>query len=427
MDAFQTKPIKAWSITLIGALFFFYAFLQVNMMTPLSNPLMKHFGATPKEIGILSAWFFWANIMFIIPAGLLLDRFPIRLLMIINMILAILGTAIFAFSETISMASVGRFLTGIMMSFGLIIVLKLASLWIPSQKMALASSLIITIGTFGGMVSQTPIAALIQAFGWQFTLIMVALFGILITLILSIFIKEPKKHEGEIKQGQKLSIWKSLFLVFRLPQNWICGFFICLVNLPLAILGAFFGATYLIQIYNFSIVQASSIVSMLFLGMIIGSPFFGWLSDFMKVRKLPMLIGSILCLIFMLMVLFAFHNIMILHFLFFAVGFTSASQVLGYPVITESNHYEISGSALSLAAFIIMGVGYGLSIPFVGFLLNYMWEGKIIEGIQTYSIEAYRHAFLTIPIGILIAIFLLFFMKETRCQSIVKNFNEKKK
>ncbi|MBI5345926.1 MAG: MFS transporter [Chlamydiae bacterium] len=412
---------KAWTITLVGALFFFYSFIQVNMMAPLHGPLMKFFGASPKDIGMLSAWFFWANIIFIFPAGLILDRFPIRFLMIINMLLAVLGTTVFAFADTLAQAAVGRFLSGIMMSFGLIICLKLASIWLPPQRMALASSLIIAIGTFGGIASQAPLAFSIEAFGWRGALSIVALLGIAIGAILWFVIKEPTLREKEMVQGQKINIFKSLWLVFKQKQNWICGFFIALLNLPFAILAALFGATYLMQAYQISLVEASSTISMLFFGMLFGSPFWGWLSDFLKQRKKPMYIGGILCLILMLIVLYGSDfSLLMLHGLFFAVGFTSSSQVLGYPVITESNPSAVSGTALSLAAFLIMGGGYGLGLPFVGELLNQKWEGKIIDGIQNYSIEAYRSAFLVIPIGIILSIIFVYFMKETKCQSIVK-------
>ena len=95
------KDLKAWAITLVGSLYFFYAFFQANLMTPLNEALARYFGASSADIGLVSAWYFYANIIFIIPAGLLLDRFSIRILMAINMLIAIAGTILFAFSSAI--------------------------------------------------------------------------------------------------------------------------------------------------------------------------------------------------------------------------------------------------------------------------------------------------------------------------------------
>jgi MFS family permease len=411
---------KGWLISLIGALFFFYAFFQANLMTSLNGALAKYFGASSADIGMVSAWFFYANVLLIIPAGLLLDRFSLKILMGINMLIAISGTIFFAFSESFFMIGFGRFLSGIMMAFGLIICLKLASLWLPSHKMALASSLIVTIGMLGAIVSQAPMIFLIDTMGWQGALLMGAILGLIIGIILWFVVIDPRRTKDKIVEVKSIPVLKSLLLVVKQPQNWFCGFYICLLNLPVAIFGALFGITYLVQVYNLAPIQASSVISMLFFGMIVGSPFFGWFSDFIRIRKLPMLIGSIICLIFILIVLYVHPiNFFALHVLLFLIGFTSAAQVLGYPVISESNSTAISGTALSLASFIIMGGGYGLGLPFVGKLLHLAWDGKIVDGMHVYSLAAYHKAFLIIPIGIIISVVMLFFMKETKCQSIV--------
>ncbi|KPK32709.1 MAG: hypothetical protein AMS24_03395 [Chlamydiae bacterium SM23_39] len=400
---------KGWIIALTGSLFFFYAFFQANIMTPLNESIVREFKSTSLSVSILSAWYFYANIIFIIPAGLALDRFSVKKLMMLGFFLAIIGTIIFASAQNIYVASIGRFFCGIMMAFGLVACLKLASLWIPSNKMAIASSLIVTIGMLGGIFSQTPISILLKYFGWRSSLYIISFFGIFLAIILFFVIKEPKLEKKKID----ITIFKSLKEVFLKKQNWYSGFFICLTNLPVAILGALFGTVYLVKAYNISDVEASKIVSMLFLGMLVGSPFFGWFSDIIKLRKIPIYLGAISCLILMIFILYSFNlNLTTLYIVFFCLGFTSASQILGYPVISESNPPEISGAALSFAAFIIMGVGYGLGLPFVGWLI----DRGISSGID--PLQAYVKSFLVIPLGIVIALIMGMLIKETRCSVI---------
>jgi MFS family permease len=411
---------KGWVVSLTGALFFFYAFIQANVMTPLNSELLREFGAGISAISLLSAWYFYANIIFIIPAGLLLDRFPVRKLMIIGIFFAIFGTLLFAFANNLFIASLGRFFCGIMMSFGLISCLKLASLWLPPNRMALASSLIITIGMIGGVFAQRPMAMLVENFGWRKALFLLAILGVVIALILWFVVKD-RKGEKESRKALDEGILKSLKEVFKCSQNWYCGFFTSLLNLPVAILGALFGITYLTQARSIGYLRASTIVSMLFFGMILGSPFFGWLSDYLKKRKLPMYLGSVCCLVSVLVLLLQENlNIGFIYFLFFATGFTSASQVLGYPVISESNPVKTTGTALSLAALIIMGLGYGVGLPFIGWLLDVMFKGRVVDGVNFYSYATYQKAFLAIPIGIAIGIVMVFLMKETNCKSITK-------
>ncbi len=398
----------AWFVTLIGSLFFLYAFFQCNLMTPLQHSLMSFFNVDTAVIGLISACFFYGNVAFLIPAGLILDRYPVRYVMLGGMVLAISGSVIFAFSTNVFSASIGRFLSGMMMSFGLITCIKLASLWLSSNKMALASSIIVTIGMLGGLASQTPMTILTKTYGWQHAVFIIALLGVVVGFILFIFVKDPKTHLNPSKK-EKVSIKACLSEVLKNPQNWFAGFFTCLLNFPISIFGALFGITYIMGVYQFSAVEASSIVSMLFVGMIFGAPFFGWFSDKIGSRKTPMLIGSFLCLIFVsILIVFTHFSMSFLYALFFIVGFTSGAQVLGYTIVSESNPFSISGTALSFAAMIIMGVGYGLALPFVGLLLKIFSNNEMQLNLTTF-----RMAFSTLPIAIFISFILALLTKET--------------
>ncbi|HRW58522.1 MAG TPA: MFS transporter [Chlamydiales bacterium] len=398
---------KGWIVTLAGALFFFYAFVQANMMTALSPYLQKAFGATVQDMGFLSGCFFYSNVIFLIPAGLILDRVSIKKIFFFNLLIAAFGTLLFAMTTSLYIAAFSRFLSGIMMAFGLIACLKLASLVLPARFMGLASSLIVMIGMFGGVFSQAPLALVIEKMGWKGAVLVLSSIGFILSFVLWAVISLTKVEESLEKMDQKISIFKSLSMAFKEKQNWMAGLFISLLNFPVAILGALFGITYLMNSFNVEYITAASIVSMLFLGMLIGSPVFGLISDKMGKRRFPMLIGSVFCLIFVMMVLYSsITSIAVLHMLFFLIGFTSASQALGYPIISMSNPPHVTGVALSLGAILIMGLGYGFGLPFVGFLIEKWGAGQ----------AAYHHAFQIMPIGIVLAMSMVLGLKEYKME-----------
>ena len=399
---------KAWFLTLFGALFFFYGFFQANMMTALQAPLMHDFNANAADVGFVSAFYFYSSILFILPAGLIIDRFSVRTIMLSNMAVIIAGTLFFAISSNLILIGVARFVSGIMMAFGLLSCLKLASLVLPPEKMALASGLIITIGMIGGMLSGILTEMWVAYFGWRGALILIAIIGAVVAFILWMVIHLPKAEAREITSH--MSVWQSLSIVLRKWQNWCCGLFTCTVNLPLSIFGALFGINYLTMVYKISETEAASIVSMLFFGMIFGSPVFGWLSNYMRQRRLPMVMGSIACFLLVLILLYVpISNLMLLFVLFFAIGFTSAAQVLGYPVIAENNRADVTATALGLASILILGLGYGLGLPFVGWLLDTGLKSQM-------PLSAYHNAFLTIPLGLFIGVNFQFplLVKETK-------------
>ncbi len=363
---------KGWCITIVGSLFFFYAIIQVNLLTALNHELLAFFKATETKIALLSSWGFYAHILMILPAGLLVDRFSIKNLMLVNLFISIIGTLIFAFANFLFIAAIGRFLCGIAMPFGFIACLKLASYWISEKEMTKASSIIFSIGMLGGVFSQIVLAFLRYIFGWKIAVIVVALIGFFIAFILFVIVKDKNTEEQlVIEETDRLSMFESLKIITKQKQNWLNGFFICFANLPISILGALFGISYLIRVYCLSDLISASIVSMLFCGVIIGSPIFGFISNKINRRKPPMVMGIIFGIILMLILLCVPHlPLVLLYLIFLGIGFASASQVIGFSVINESNQPKVVATAMSLAIFINSTIGYCISLPIVGKILD---------------------------------------------------------
>jgi MFS family permease len=384
--------------------------MQVNMMSAYHDVLISLFKIDATTLAFASSFLFYANIIFMLPAGLIIDRYPIKTIILINMLIVIFATLAFALSTNIYYIAISRFFVGIMMSFALISCLKIASILFTRDKMALMSSLIVSIGMLGGFFALLPIEALIKRFGFRASLMFVAFIGVAIMIILWF---ATKTLHGDLNkeslQKKESKILYHLFQVMKYPQNWFNGLFITTLNLPLAVLGALFGIAYIQQAYGYSSIQASSITALLFIGFIFGSPFFGWLSNFLKSKKIPMYLGSLSCLVLILILLYVPNlNFLLLEIIFFLVGFTSAAQVLGYPLIEQNNPKHLTGTALGLASLLIMGMGYGVSLPFVGWLIDLGRKGA------SYSRMDYEKAFIIIPIGIAISILMIFFSKEQK-------------
>ena len=406
---------KGWFITVVGTLFLFYSSLQTHLMTSLHDELIKAFDTTPANVSILSAWGFYANVLTLLPAGLLLDRFSVKKLMLINLAIAIFGTLVFAFANVLLVASIGRFLCGAMMSFGFIACLKLASYHLPPKEMARAAAIIISIGMTGGVFAQIVLTAINGTFGWRAALFSVACLGILIMFIIGAVLKDTNE-EKTLKKALKLPVWDGIKEIIKQKQNWIGSFYICFLNLPISVLGALFGISYLVKVHHLTNLQAAGITSMLFIGYIIGAPVFAWVSDKIQRRKPPMILGAFCCLFFMLVILYTPHlSYCLLYLLFFLVGFSSAAQVIGYPVIGENNRPMVMATAMSFAGLVVAGIGYGLALPLVGGILDATVAKFSAPGIEVQGTAFFR-ALSIIPLGILGGIILSILIKETRCK-----------
>ncbi len=410
-----------WIICLSGMLFFFYEFIQMNMMNSLGMLLSKEFHLNATQLGLLSAWYFYGNMLCVPFAGMLLDRVSTRLLMTGAMIICTVSTFMLSFSHSLHFSQACRFLTGLEGAFCLVSAVRLASRWFEPRRMALMTGLAVTLAMLGGVVAQTPMTVLAQALGWRATLWLDGALGVLITIVIFLVVRDypadAKDHHQKEQEALKgLGFWQAKKLIFGNSLNWFAGFVTCFLNLPISLLGALWGNTYLQSVYQLSATNASYVTSMIFLGTVFGSPAVGWISDKLGRRKLPMIVGAILSLGMVLLLMFMKNmSIMELAILFFALGFISSAQIISYPLVSELNPRILTATSVSIVSFTCIG-GYAIFQPLFGRIMDWHWEGQLLNGARVYSAADYQFAIWILPATFLLAIVISFFLKETHCK-----------
>ncbi len=331
---------NAWFVVLIAALFFFFIFIQTTAFNAINHFFSADFHATTTQTSFISSCYFIGNVIFLFPAGILLDRLSTKYIIVISMLVSTIATFEFALTHSLWMAGFSRVVIGLAGAFALLSGLKIASRWFQANRMALVTGVIVTMAMVGGMISQAPLTIMSKAIGWRSAMDIVGLLGVIITLLVLVLVRDyPPEAKAEVaEQKQHLSnigFWSSLGRVILNLQNWVAGLYTSLLNLPVFLLGGSWGIIYLVTIHKFSMVTASYITSMLFIGMIIGSPVWGWISDHMGRRRRPMIIGAVLSLIIILMIMYIPHIPTWGYVaLFLLLGFIIGAQVIGYPLIT---------------------------------------------------------------------------------------------
>lgn len=412
----KTSSMKAWAISLVGGLFFFYEFIQMNMFNSLAGSLTTTFHLSAFQIGLVSAFYFLADSILLYPAGVLVDRLSSRRVIIAGMVMCIIGTLLIASANSSWFLVIARFLEGISAAFCLLSILRLASQWLPEKRMATASGLIVTIGMLGGAVSQTPLTMMIEHLGWREALYVVALIGVVLLVIVFIVVKDApaaKQHAKlQTHPQDKIGFWQTLVILVKNPHNWLIGLYIALMNLPIMLLGGLFGSHFMQQGHGFSATEAATINMMIFIGTIVGSTVVGLVSDFLQQRRLPMIAAAIISLVIFLVILYA-HQLSYASYiaLFFLLGFFTAAQILGYPATQASNPGKIVGSALGFISVIIMTAPTLLQ-PLTGWLMGLAGDHKV-AGVMQYSLISYQYALQVLVVGFVISIFCAYKLPET--------------
>lgn len=422
------SSLQPWVVCLVAALFFFYEFVQMNMFNAVNHDLMRAFSVDATKLGYLSSAYFIANILFMFPAGILLDRFSTRKLILTAMAICVAGTLAFSMAHTLWAAIVCRFLTGIGGSFPFLCCLRLASRWFPPRRMALITGVIVTIAMLGGMAAQTPLTFLVTITSWRDALRFDALLGVLFFALIWWQVKDypanaiiPKINHTDVKLSSIRQIIKQ---TLTNKHNWLFGGYISMMNLPLMLLGGLWGSLYLTQARHLTALQSSYVTSMIFLGLIIGSPIVGWFSDRIGNRKKPMFAGAAITVVAALTLMYLPSlSLYAAMALFFILGFATSTQIIGYPAITESNSIKNAGSALGFASVIIM-VGPALFEPLFGHILDSSWHGLMTHGSPLYSPTAFIAALAIFPITCGLAYLAIIFCKETLGASALENLEQ---
>lgn len=410
-EVLSRQSKMAWIICLSSGLFFFYEFFQLNIFDAINSALLVDFSLNSSQISWMSSSFLWANIIFLLPAGILLDRFSIRKVILLMMSVCVLGTLGFALTSSFMWACIFHFLTGIGNAFCFLAAVVLVSHWFVPNKRALVIGLIVTMAFIGGMMAHAPLVYLVKNYGWRNSLLIDVALGVVLLICMAIFVKDKQESS---KITNKSSLVPGFLKVLFNRQTWLAGIYTCCLNLPILVLCALWGLSYLQTVHFIPKMAASMIVSFIFIGSIIGCPLVGWLSDRLGKRKPIMLLGAIATLVAFIPL---FLDIPLsnaeLSGLFFLIGLFSSSQVISYPLIAESNFAQHTGSATAIASIIIMGGG-GIGQILFGTLMQARHQGILPS---SYSISDFQHAMMIFPIAAVISILAVVCMYETECKS----------
>ena len=106
--------------------------------------------------------------------------------------------------------------------------------------------------------------------------------------------------------------------------------------------------------------------------------------------------------------------------LFLLLGIATSTQIISYPMITESNPQACTGAANGMAAVLIMGGG-AVTQPLFGWLMDLHWDKKIVAGVRIFSAGNFHLAMAILPISFVIALLAAFLVRETYARHLADN------
>jgi len=408
------KERRRWVIfALCSLLFISSQFYRVSNAI-IAPQLQADFSITSEQLGLLSAAFFYAFAFAQIPLALLLDRLGARIIMAALSMVGAMGAWAFAGAQGLGVGVVGRMLLGLGMAGNLMGSLKLFTEWFPPRQFATLSGVLLAAGTIGNMVAATPLALLMDAIGWRYSFVII---GCTTAFLSALFFFVVRDRQAQIalshrKKTEVYSLSKMIGLLLSLREYWLISlgtFF--RYGVFVAIQGLWAGP-YLMNGLGFSPVEAGNILLMLNIGLVVGSPLGGWLSDrILNSRKMAVILGlSVMSLsLFCLSMGFFRDKALILGIVFFFFGLSSGFGIIMYAHIKEWVPAGMQGMALTGVNLFTM-LGAALFMQGMGWVLD-QWKAGTLAGPGDY-----QKAFFIGLIGMVIALGLYFLTREREAE-----------
>lgn len=406
----------AWLVWLLAAGFFFLKYIVRVSPGVMAEQIMHDFHISFFAFGTLSSYFYYSYLAMLIPVGAVVDRFSVRVVVSIMCFVCGAAAMLFAVTNTFALAEFSRFVIGFSGAFSFVGAMKLATAWFHPAHFGLLAGATQALGMLGASIGEGPLSVFVEREGWRIALSSLSILMIILAMVMYLVIRD-KPHGAQDSQAQVTHSNDSLLtgfkVVFSNPLTWVNALFVGLLFAPTAAFGELWGPLYLTRVYSLTPQAAASLVSFIFVGWAIGSPFFGWVSDRIGKRKIIMILSALFSLVFMTLLLYSpLPAYGFLSFVAFMYGVSNVGVATSYTAACEINPNRWVGISLGFTnmASVIIGAGFQ---PVIGYLLDKGWDGLIVNGMRYYSPQDFRLALLAMPICLGLCLIIVAFMKES--------------
>ncbi|MEE2907895.1 MAG: MFS transporter [Planctomycetota bacterium] len=364
----------AWVIWSVPALFFLYEFILRIAPSLLLPDLERSMHLTEVGIGAALGAYYYAYAPMQLVVGVLLDRFGSRRLLTLAAVICVIGLAVGAGVTTAAGLAASRFLLGLGSAFAYIGAVYVAMTWFPHRRMAMLTGLTAGVGFAGAVGGEFLLQAI---FGtppdWARGMWILAIAGLVFAVAIWLAVPErPAWHlerTGRDTPHNLRSVLHGLRRVAFHGPTWLVSLGCALMYIPLAFAGNW-GPRDLHTVLDVSTNQAPRMYALFYVGIGLGCPLVGWLSDRTGQRRPFLIFGSLTAALGTLAMAILPETARDWTWVILPLwGLVVSTYVLGYPLATELNRKDAAGTAIAFVNFVGMLVA-GLMVWLFGMMID---------------------------------------------------------
>ncbi len=370
--------------------------------------LIAEFTIGPTELGIMAAFYLWGYAAIQIPTGVLADTLGPRRAVTIFMLVAAVGTFVFASALSYPMSLVGRGLMGLATGIVFVCTVKLLAHWFRPDEFATLNGILLMAGNLGTVAAAAPLALLVGVITWRPSFVLLSVLAAAIALLVFVLVRDsPNESDGSIEVlsgsrprqpvSQRLALREVAGPLLLNRNLWLLALYAFALYGALMSIQGLWAVPYLMDVYNLPCQAASNMLTMWPMGLIVGSPLSGYFSDRVLRTRKGVVLGGVLLFSLPFLVLSLRPTglpLELLYALFFFCGVTNSTVVVSFALLNDVLPRQIVGTATGI---------YNLWF-FVGGAVYQQLTGSIlsafaIESGQT-SVSGYRAVFLFCLVGV---------------------------
>jgi len=212
-QASQGRLIVCVLLPFAAGYYLSYLFRSINAL--IAGDLTAELGLSAADLGLLTSAYFLMFAAVQLPCGVLIDRYGPRLVDSALLLVAAVGSLLFALAEDVWTLMVGRALIGLGVAVGLVAGLKAIVLWFPPERVALANGWYIMLGALGALSATGPAEFLVQGVGWRGLFAILAASTAAVALLIILVVPEKKPVHAAAPSREI-----SFFTIYRDPRFW---------------------------------------------------------------------------------------------------------------------------------------------------------------------------------------------------------------
>jgi predicted MFS family arabinose efflux permease len=237
---------------------------------------MADFSTDAAGVAMLASSYFWGYTLMQIPAGLLVDRYGVKRVVLFSMAASSLGSAAFALAPNLLDVFAARLVVACGDALVFTALLKLVALSFKDERFGIMSGISQVSGYVGGVMATTPLAAAVSGFGWRACFVFIACVGVANLAFASLVLKpDPAAHSGKTLRGVLDASGKSLSHV----ANWGCAMSFASHFAVVTTLSGVWGIPMVAHLFSISPSAASTPLLTFMVGNALGSIFLGHMAD----------------------------------------------------------------------------------------------------------------------------------------------------